>query len=58
MLGVALNVRRLWIASAPPSTLEATWYGGELSNNTRRVELAWHTLVDALSARRTAVELR
>jgi hypothetical protein len=58
MLGVALNVRRLWIASAPPSLNNATWYGGELSNNTRRVELAWHTLVDALSARRSSVELR
>ncbi len=58
MLGVALNVRRLWIASAPPSVRDATWYGGELSNNTRRVELAWHTLVDTLSARRTSLELR
>lgn len=58
MLGVSLNVRRLWIASPPPSVRNATWYGGELSNNTRRVELAWHTLVDALSARRASLELR
>ena len=58
MLGVALNVRRLWIASAPPSVRASTWYGGELSGNTKRVELAWHTLVDALSTRRTSLEVR
>ena len=58
MLGVALNVRRLWSASAPPSTRDAVWYGGELSNNTRRVELAWFTLVDALSTKRTSLEIR
>ncbi len=58
MLGVALNVRRLWSASAPPSTRDAVWYGGELLNNTRRVELAWITLVDALSTKRTSLEVR
>jgi hypothetical protein len=58
MLGVALNVRRLWTTAAPPSVHQAIWYGGELSNNTRRVELAWHTLVDALSASRTSLEVR
>jgi hypothetical protein len=58
MLGVAVNVRRLWSANAPPSVREAVWYGGELSNNTRRVELAWFTLVDALSAGRTSLEVR
>jgi hypothetical protein len=58
MLGVALSVRRLWSASALPSTRDAVWYGGELSNNTRRVELAWFTLVDALSTKRTSLEVR
>jgi hypothetical protein len=51
MLGVALSVRRLWVAS-PPSSIQATWYGGELSNNTKRAELAWFTLVDALTGSR------
>jgi hypothetical protein len=57
MLGVALNVRRLWTAT-PPDTIKAIWYGGELSNNSRRAELAWFTLVDALQTSRTKLELR
>jgi hypothetical protein len=47
MLGVSLNVRRLWTA-APPQAFGAVWYGGELSQNSRRAELAWLTLVEAL----------
>ena len=58
MLGVALNVRRLWSAAAPAAVRDAVWYGGELSNNSRRVELAWFTLVDALSAKRVSLEVR
>jgi hypothetical protein len=58
MLGVALNVRRLWTASPPQSVRPATWYGGELSNNSRRVELAWFTLVDALSHSSASVDVR
>jgi len=58
MLGVALNVRRLWTASPPQSDFEAIWYGGELANNSRRVELAWLTLVDALPASRASLELQ
>jgi hypothetical protein len=55
LLGVALNVRRLWTA-CPQG--EAIWYGGELSNNSKRVELAWLTLVDALPGSRTTLEVR
>jgi len=58
MLGVALNVRRLWSAAAPALVRDAMWYGGELSHNSRRVELAWFTLVDALSTKRTSLEVR
>lgn len=58
MLGVAVNVRRLWSAAAPATVREAVWYGGELSDNSRRVELAWFTLVDALSTKRTSLEVR
>jgi len=58
ILGVALNVRRLWIASPPQSAREATWYGGELSNNSRRVELAWWTLVDALPGSRVKLDVQ
>ena len=58
LLGVALNVRRLWIASSPPSAREAVWYGGVLSNNSRRVELAWWTLVDALPGSRVRLDVQ
>ena len=58
ILGVALNVRRLWIASPPQADREATWYGGELSNNSRRVELAWWTLVDALPGARVRLDVQ
>ena len=32
--------------------------GGELSNNTKRVEMAWLTLVDALPASRASLEVQ
>jgi hypothetical protein len=56
LLGVALNVRRLWTACPPQG--DAIWYGGELSNNSKRVELAWLTLVDALPGSRTTLEVQ
>jgi hypothetical protein len=56
LLGVALNVRRLWTACPPQG--EAIWYGGELSNNSRRVQMAWLTLVDALPGSRTTLEMQ
>lgn len=55
MLGVSLTVRRMWTATPPEMAADAIWYGGELSNNSRRVELAWHTLVDALPRARLQV---
>jgi hypothetical protein len=58
MLGVALNVRRLWIGGPSPSVGEAIWYGGKLLNNTRGVELAWFTLVDALPKSRSSREVQ
>jgi hypothetical protein len=58
MLGVALNVRRLWIGGPTRAVGETVWYGGELSNNTRRVELAWFTLVDALPGSRATLEVQ
>jgi hypothetical protein len=58
LLGVALNVRRLWIASPPKGVSEAIWYGGELSNNSKRVELAWLTLVDALPGSRVTLDIQ
>jgi hypothetical protein len=58
ILGVSLNVRRLWMTNPPQPAGATIWYGGELSNNTRRVELAWHTLVDALPGSRTSVEVQ
>ena len=58
MLGVALTVRRLWIATPPEPTIQATWYGGELSNNSHRVELAWFTLVDTLTGSRAKLDVQ
>ena len=58
LLGVALNVRRLWIASPPQAVREAIWYGGQLSNNSRRAELAWLTLVDALPGSRVTLDIQ
>ena len=55
MLGVSLTVRRLWTAAPPAMGPDAIWYGGELSNNSHRVELAWNTLVDALPRARVSV---
>ena len=55
MLGVSLTVRRLWTATPPQLGPDAIWYGGELANNSRRVELAWNTLVDALPRARVSL---
>jgi len=52
MLGTTVKVRRMWSAGAPQSDHGAVWYGGELSNNSKRAELSWHTLVDMLSGSR------
>jgi hypothetical protein len=57
MLGVKINVRRLWTAN-PSQPAGAVWYGGELSNNSKRAELAWHTLVDTLSGPRASIKLQ
>ena len=58
MLGVAVNVRRLWTASPPESNRDAIWYGSELTNNSRRVEQAWLTLVEALPASSASLEMQ
>jgi hypothetical protein len=58
ILGVTLNVRRLWTVTAPHAVRDAIWYGGELSNNSKRVELAWSRLVDALPSSRGSVTLQ
>jgi hypothetical protein len=58
MLGVKVNVRRLWTASAQQSGNGPVWYGGELSDNSRRAEMAWLALIDALSGPRTTLELQ
>jgi hypothetical protein len=58
MLGVALNVRRLWTATPPETIRDAMWYGGELLNNSKRVELAWLTLFDALPNSHTTVDVQ
>jgi hypothetical protein len=53
MLGVRINVRRMWTGNAPESA-GTVWYGGELSDNSKRAEMAWHTLIDTLSGQRGA----
>jgi hypothetical protein len=58
MLGVSLNVRRLWASTPPECVGQTIWYGGELSNNTKRAELAWLTLVDALPTSRVSLEVQ
>jgi hypothetical protein len=58
MFGVSINVRRLWTSSPPECGGQTIWYGGELSNNTKRVELAWLTLVDALPSSRVSLEVQ
>jgi hypothetical protein len=57
MLGVKINVRRMWTAN-PSQPAGAVWYGGELSNNSKRAELAWHTLVDTLSGPRASIKVQ
>jgi hypothetical protein len=57
MLGVKLNVRRMWSVNAPQAA-GAIWCGGELSNNSKRAELAWHTLIDTLSGQRASMKLQ
>jgi hypothetical protein len=57
MLGVKINVRRMWTAN-PSQPAGAVWYGGELSNNSKRAELAWRTLVDTLSGPRASIKLQ
>jgi len=57
VLGVAVNVRRLWTAS-PPEGNRAIWYGSELTNNSRRVEQAWLTLVEALPTASVSLEMQ
>ena len=58
MLGVKVNVRRLWTASAQQSEKGPVRYGGELSDNSRRAEMAWLTLIDALSGPHTTLKLQ
>jgi CheY-like chemotaxis protein len=59
ILDVTLIVRRMWSSSAPPDLARsATWYGGELSRNPARTELAWRSFVDALPGARVASQLR
>jgi hypothetical protein len=57
MLGVAVNVRRLWTAASPQSGGVVTWYGGELSHNSLRVQRAWTTLVEALPGAHARLDL-
>jgi ActR/RegA family two-component response regulator len=56
MIGVALMVRRMWTASAPEPDRDASWYGGELSRNPRKVEQAWLSLVDAIPGAGASLE--
>jgi CheY-like chemotaxis protein len=57
VLGVSITVRRMW-ASPMPKGGDAAWYGGELTGNSGRVELAWRSLVDAVPNTGTAIEYR
>jgi AmiR/NasT family two-component response regulator len=56
LIGVALMVRRMWTCRPPEPGRDAAWYGGELAQNSRRVELAWLSLVDALPTSRATME--
>ena len=58
MLGVKVNVRRLWTANAQQSDKGPVWYGGELSDNSPRAEMAWLTLIDALTGQRATPKLQ
>jgi hypothetical protein len=58
MLGITLSVRRMWTCSLPDAAKNAVWYGGELANNARRIELAWLRLVDTIPSAGTALELQ
>ena len=57
LLGVTLNVRRMWTCSVPMSNSDAAWYGGELAGNSRSVEHAWRVLVDTIPSAGTAMEV-
>ena len=58
MIGVTLMVRRMWTLSAPGSTRNAAWYGGELCRNAPRAEQAWRAFVDAIPAAGATLELQ
>jgi hypothetical protein len=48
LIGVALSVRRAWIASGPADNVTASWCGVELFQPHPRAIQVWRTFVDAL----------
>jgi hypothetical protein len=48
----------MWTGSLPDAAENAVWYGGELANNARRIELAWLRLVDTIPSAGTALEVQ
>jgi len=57
IIGVTLSVRRMWTCNLPDAAREASWYGGELTRNARRVELAWLSFVDTIPSPGTKLEV-
>jgi CheY-like chemotaxis protein len=56
IIGVALTVQRMWAARHTPAT---SWYGGALTRNSAKVDLAWRHFVDVVPrAGRTKLEVR
>ena len=54
LLGVNVNVRRMWACHHAERSGDAAWYGGELAANSGRIEMAWRSFVDAMPNRGTA----
>jgi hypothetical protein len=51
LLGVAIAVRRAWMATAPTEYADAAWCGGELLQPNARALQNWRAFVDALPSR-------
>ena len=52
LLGLALNVRRAWVSSAPSDHAAVAWCGAELFQANPRAAQNWRNFVDALPSAR------
>lgn len=51
LFGIAIGVRRVWMAAAPSAHADVSWCGCELFQTPSRAEQKWRALVSTLSSR-------